>query len=124
MTYASVADRDAIEAESTWEDRPMPVTLHQMLEKTATTHASRNALTYQLLSDPKAKAETLSWTQLLEKTNQTANLFHELGVGENDVVAFLLPNATETAGSSIRSTRCWTPIRSRQSCVKPVPRCW
>tara|TARA_R110002073_G_scaffold66575_6_gene166194 strand:- start:579 stop:2471 length:1893 start_codon:yes stop_codon:yes gene_type:complete len=97
MTYASVADRDAIEAESAWEDRPMPVTLHQMLEKTATTHASRNALTYQLLSDPKAKAETLSWTQLLEKTNQTANLFHELGVGENDVVAFLLPNATETA---------------------------
>ncbi|MFT5744008.1 MAG: fatty-acyl-CoA synthase [Paracoccaceae bacterium] len=97
MTYASMADRDAIEAESSWDDRSVPVTLHQMLEKTATTHAARDALTFQLLSDPKAKAETLSWTQLLEKTNQTANLFRELGVGENDVVAFLLPNATETA---------------------------
>ncbi|NND18808.1 MAG: acyl-CoA synthetase, partial [Silicimonas sp.] len=54
------------------------------------------ATSYQLLSDPKANAETLTWSELHRKTTQAANLFRALGVGEGDVVAYLLPNATET----------------------------
>lgn len=95
MTYASVADRDAIQAEMPWDARDLPVTTFAMLSQTTEKFPQRDAVTFQLLSDPGAKSETLSWTQLRDQTAQTANLFRSLGVGETDVVAFLLPNATE-----------------------------
>jgi acyl-CoA synthetase (AMP-forming)/AMP-acid ligase II len=91
-----MADRNAIEAESAWEQRDLPITTYAMLAGTAGRHAGRPAVSYQLLSDPKSKKETLSWRELLEKTCQTANLFRSLGVDEGDVVAFLLPNCNET----------------------------
>ncbi|SPJ28515.1 acyl-CoA synthetase [Falsiruegeria mediterranea] len=96
MTFATVADRTRMENEMSWEERDVPVTLHQMLSRTAGNFPSRPAMSYQLLSGPTDKAETLSWQELLEKTNQAANLFRSLGVGENDVVAYILPNCNET----------------------------
>lgn len=96
MTFATVADRARMENEMSWEERDVPVTLHQLLSRTAGKFPSRNAMSYQLLSGPTDKAETLTWQQLLDKTNQAANLFRSLGVGENDVVAYILPNCNET----------------------------
>ena len=96
MTYATMEDRNAIEAEMVWEDRELPVTLYQLLADTAGKHGSRDAVTFQMFSDPGSGAETLSWSDLLGKSCQAANLFRSLGVGEGDVVAFLMPNATET----------------------------
>lgn len=95
MTYATVADRDAIEAEAVWTDRDLPKTTWEMLSQTAGRFGGRKAVTYQLFSDPGAKDETFTWSQLKDKTAQTANLFRELGVGETDVVAYLLPNCNE-----------------------------
>ena len=95
MTYATLADRNAIEAESDWDARDLPKTTYGLLTRTAQTHGGRDALSFQLLSDPMSKKETLSWTTLRDKTTQTANLFRSLGVGETDVVAFLLPNCNE-----------------------------
>ena len=46
---------------------------------------------------PTDKAETLTWNELRGKVAQAANLFRSLGIGEKDVVAYLLPNANETA---------------------------
>ncbi len=96
MTYATIADRDAIVNEMTWEERDLPKTTYGLLSDTASKFGNRKAVTYQLFSGPSDNCETLSWSELREKTAQTANLFRELGVGENDVVAYLLPNATET----------------------------
>ncbi|MGR3484810.1 MAG: acyl-CoA synthetase [Paracoccaceae bacterium] len=96
MAYANHDDRNAIEAESGWADRDVPRTTHALLSGTAAAHPDRPAVTFQMFSDPKAGAETLSWSQLLADVNRTANMFRALGVGEGDVVAFLLPNATET----------------------------
>ena len=96
MAFASVADRDAIENEMLWDQRELPVTTYQMLSETAAQFGSRKAVTYSLLSDPKAPNETLTWTELRDKAGQTANMFRSMGVGEKDVVAYLLPNATET----------------------------
>ncbi|MGB5869761.1 MAG: acyl-CoA synthetase, partial [Albidovulum sp.] len=50
-----------------------------------------------ILSGPKDHAETLSWDALHRRVTQAANLFRSLGVGEGDVVAFMLPNCLETA---------------------------
>ncbi|WP_375265202.1 acyl-CoA synthetase [Planktotalea sp.] len=96
MGFASIADKKALEAQMPWAERDVPVTLHQLLSKTAGKFPTRPAVTYQLFSGPKDPAETLSWSELLDKTVQTANLLRKLGVGEKDVVAYVLPNANET----------------------------
>ncbi|WP_292290703.1 acyl-CoA synthetase [Marivita sp.] len=96
MTFASFEDRDTVENEMPWAERDMPVTLYGQLSKTAAAFPDRSAVSFQLLSGPTDKAETLSWSGLLGKTVQAANMFRKLGVGENDVVAYVLPNSTET----------------------------
>ncbi|MEO0360543.1 MAG: AMP-binding protein, partial [Pseudomonadota bacterium] len=70
--------------------------VYDRLAKTAAEYGPRSAVTFQIKSGPKDKAETLSWNDLLAKTSQSANLFRSLGVGPDDVVAYLLPNANET----------------------------
>lgn len=96
MTFATVADRDAIEQEKPWDARQVPVTTYAQLCQTAASHGARKAVSFSLLSDPTSKCETLTWDALRDKTGQAANMFRSLGVGEGDVVAYLMPNATET----------------------------
>lgn len=96
MTYANIADRNAIEDEMPWADRDLPTTTFEMLSRTTEKFPNHNAVSFQLLSGPSDPCETLTWTELREKTAQTANLFRSLGVGENDVVAYMLPNAMES----------------------------
>ncbi|WP_299784689.1 acyl-CoA synthetase [uncultured Marivita sp.] len=96
MTFASFEDRNAIENEMPWTERDVPATLYGQLSKTAAEFPDRPAASFQLLSGPTDKAETLTWSQLLARTVQAANLFRKLGIGEKDVVAYVLPNSTET----------------------------
>ncbi|MCR8725403.1 acyl-CoA synthetase [Frigidibacter sp. ROC022] len=95
--FASTADVEAINNEMPWQDRPVAETLHALMAQTAARHGSRNALSFQLESGPKDAAETLTWADLYARSCQAANMFRSLGIGEGDVVAFLLPNCTETA---------------------------
>ncbi len=96
MEFSSVEVRDSIEQEMTWEERGTPATVFGVLQRTANAHGSLNAVSFQLLSGPKDPAETLTWDDLLGKTAQAANLFRGLGIREDDVVAYLMPNANET----------------------------
>ncbi len=96
MKYAGMEDRNAIEAEMPWEDRDVPKTLHAQLTKTAKNFPNHNAISFQLLSGEKDKKETFTWSQLLGKVSQTANMFRSLGIGPKDVVAYVLPNTNET----------------------------
>ncbi|WP_415402271.1 acyl-CoA synthetase [Tateyamaria sp. SN3-11] len=96
MPFAGIADRDAIQDEMPWEERDVAKTLYGMLSDTAGKFPSHNAISYQIFSDPKAKAETLNWSALKDRTTQCANMFRAMGIGPTDVVAYVLPNATET----------------------------
>jgi fatty-acyl-CoA synthase len=96
-TFASVADRNAIEAEARWEDRQVAGSIHEFLGRAAAMHGTRPALSFQLQSGHADPSETLTWAELLRKSTQAANLFRSLGIGETDVVAFILPNTVETA---------------------------
>lgn len=96
MTFAGIADRDAIENEMPWEDRDFATTLYGMLSNTAEKFPAHKAISYQIFSDPKSKADTLTWSQVKDRTTQCANMLRDLGVGPTDVVAYILPNATET----------------------------
>ena len=96
MTFASVADRNDIEAQMPWANQDIAKTLLGQLGRTATAFPDRPAISYQLLSGPKDKAETVTWSQLKDRTVQAANLFRSLGVGPTDTVAYILPNCNET----------------------------
>lgn len=93
---ATIADKIAFENEMPWEDRMTARTLHQFVGRAQERFPDNDALSFQITSGVKDKAETLTWTDLLNKTTQAANMFRRLGIGETDVVAFLLPNANET----------------------------
>ncbi len=94
--FSTLADRNAIEAERPWAERDVPNSVYERLSLTADRFGDRSAVSFQILSGPKDRAETLTWRELHGKTTQAANLFRKLGVGEGDVVAYLLPNANET----------------------------
>lgn len=95
--FSGLEDVRAIEARGKWNELDVPATLYARLTRTAEEHGDLDAVTFQLQSGPKDPAETLTWRQFHARVTQAANLFRSLGVGPNDVVAFLLPNATETA---------------------------
>ena len=95
--FATKTDRDAVQGAMPWADRKLPVSLHGFLSDVATRHPTRPAISFQLLSGPQDKAETLTWAALLGRVNQAANLFRSLGIGPSDVVAYVLPNSMETA---------------------------
>jgi fatty-acyl-CoA synthase len=96
-TFATAADLKAIEAEMPWADRGQARSMYEYLTQAKTAHGARPAISYQLLSGPETKKVTLTWAELHAKVTQAANLFRSLGVGEKDVVAFIMPNAMETA---------------------------
>ncbi|NCO21658.1 MAG: acyl-CoA synthetase [Rhodobacterales bacterium] len=102
--FAGYADRDVIEQEMPWQARDVPQTMHRYMASVASRHGARPAVTFQLLSGPKAPAETLTWAQFHQQTTQAANLFRALGVGPSDVVAYLLPNCLEAAVTLIGGT--------------------
>ena len=95
--FASVADRDAVERAMSWSERDVPSTLYQLLTRTRDRFGARPAISFQILSGPKDKAETLTWAAYHARITQAANLLRSLGVGEGDRVAYLLPNCLETA---------------------------
>jgi fatty-acyl-CoA synthase/long-chain acyl-CoA synthetase len=101
MSIASRQDVQKIEAEMAWEAREVPLTLHAMLSETASAFPDRPAISYQLTSGPQDKAETLTWQQFQAQCCQAANLFRDLGIGERDVVALIMPNALETAVATV-----------------------
>ena len=97
MKFGSLQDSLDMTNEMPWSARDVPTTVYEMLSGTAAKFPDRPAISYQLMSGATDKAETLSWSQFHDQVCQAANLFRSLGVGEGDVVALVLPNATETA---------------------------
>lgn len=89
-------DVRAIEAEMPWSDRDIGRTMHEFLSRAAKSHGPRPAVTFQLTAGAKDRAQTLTWDGLLDHVTQAANLLRALGVGPQDVVAYVLPNALET----------------------------
>ena len=101
MSFASRQDALDIENEMPWEKRDRPETLYSMLRNTVDTFPDRPAISYQLLSGATDKAQTMTWQQFHDQVCQAANLFRDLKIGEDDVVALVLPNSLETAVTTI-----------------------
>ena len=97
MSFATKADVDAVGNEMPWVERSVSKTMYEFINSVAKLHGKRSGISFQLTSGPKDKAETLSWQEFRDKSVQAANLFRQLGIGEKDVVAYLLPICNEAA---------------------------
>ena len=95
MPFEGIADAKRIESEMPWEARDVPKTLYVQISQTTQKFPNHNAVSYQILSGPKDKKETFTWSQLHGKVTQAANMFRDLGIGPKDVVAYVLPNCNE-----------------------------
>ena len=93
--FTGTADRDRIEAEGPYTARDLPATVYQMMARTCERVPDSLAIGFQLFSDPRARAFTLTWREFHERVTETANLFRDLGIGPTDTVAYLLPNCVE-----------------------------
>ena len=87
MKWVSIASSEKIEAEMPFEKDLMQKRLCLAL-RTVTKHQG-NPVSFQLDSDPKAKAETLNWGQLLARVTQAANGFKSLGVSQEHKIAYI-----------------------------------
>ena len=97
MSFATKADRDAVENEMPWSKRDVSRTMYEFVNSVAERHGQRPGVSFQITSGPNDKAETLNWQEFRDKSVQAANLLRRLGIGENDVVAYLLPICNEAA---------------------------
>ena len=95
--FTSLADLKAIEAEMPLADRGLPRSMYEALGRTKAAHGARPAISFQILSSPTTKTVSVTWSQVHAEVTRAANLFRSLGVGEQDVVAYIMPNALETA---------------------------
>lgn len=91
---ASLADVRAIEA-GNWPGE-LPAGTYDVISRSAALYPEAPALTFFMDAAKFKEAETWSYDGLFRRITQTANAFHALGVGKNDVVSYLLPNLPET----------------------------
>lgn len=77
-------------------ERGLPDSTVSMIEQAAERYPERTAL--QFFVDGRRYKRYCGWrfSELIGRIRQTANLFHELGVGPRDVVSCVLPNLPET----------------------------
>lgn len=90
-----LADKMRAEAEMPLSDRWSSRTLFEQLSRTAASFPDRPALAFQLTSGPTDPVSSLTWAELRGDVIRTANLFRKLGIGPEDVVAYILPNGIE-----------------------------
>ncbi|EIT70587.1 MULTISPECIES: acyl-CoA synthetase [Hydrocarboniphaga] len=88
--------RDVERAEEAGLPVDLPQSTYAMLREGAKIDPDAPALSFFLTTEEHRRPETWTYRELLARITQTANFFNRLGVGKNDVVAFVLPNLPET----------------------------
>ena len=86
----SIDDIKALE-QTPYEDRDCERTVYELVKNGATINPDRIAFYNLPNGDPHEEAGVITYGEFLSQVHQAANLFHQLGVGRNDVVAVLLP---------------------------------
>src|SRR4051794_2821988 len=69
---------------------------YELIGQSAAAHADRVALVFLPEGRLDAPPVHVTYARLFGRITQAANLFHDLGVGPRDVVAYVLPNLPET----------------------------
>lgn len=78
------------------EDRVPHGTTYEAIAAAAAAHPERTAIRWLPLGYPSDQDTMITYEAFITGIHQTANLFWDLGVRRDDVVAYLLPNLPET----------------------------
>jgi fatty-acyl-CoA synthase len=70
--------------------------VYAALRASTAVHSERIALSFLTSGEREASVRRLDYATLLDGVTRAANLFRSLGVGRQDVVAYLLPSLVET----------------------------
>ena len=92
---ATLADIAAIER-TPLAARAVPTDTYAIWREAAARFGDAPALKFLLQGAPDEPAATLSFRDMFGRITQAANLFHRLGIGPGECVAYLLPNLPET----------------------------
>jgi fatty-acyl-CoA synthase len=92
---ASLADTMRIE-QVPLAERPMAQSTFDLLRRAAAEHRDRPALVFVPKGTAGEPPFAYTYDQLLRRVTRAANLFHRLGVGPRDVVAYALPSLPQT----------------------------
>lgn len=74
----------------------LPSSVYGVLADSAKQYKDRMALHFFLQGKAYDKPVSFTYAQFFAKVNATANMFRDLGIGDKDVVTYLLPNLPET----------------------------
>ncbi len=92
---ASLADIQAIESVPLAE-RDLPRSTYEVIARQAAQRPDSLALLFFLQASTYRNPVTFTYREMLARIHQTANMFHDLGIGPTDVVSYVLPNLPET----------------------------
>lgn len=95
--FSDIRDVEALEKDKNFNEHLNEKTIYSLLKKTASSFPNRKALSFQIESKPGSSSETFTWEQLLGDVTRAANTFRNHGIGEKDVIAYILPNCSEAA---------------------------
>ena len=88
---ATMADVKALER-IPLADRDLPRSTYEALQRGASVRPDKVALQFFLRGEAYNDAFFYTSTDLIDLVTQTANMFHDLGIREGDVVSMILPN--------------------------------
>jgi len=89
-SLAAEADVRAMES-TPWAERIAARSTYEALRVGAALDPSAPAIQFLPHADPAETPQVVTHAEFLGRVTQTANMLHDLGVGPNDVVSFLLP---------------------------------
>lgn len=95
MAVSSYLDIEAIE-QVPLNQRGLADSTYAALQRCAWEHAQAPALSFLLDAQNFRRTHDWNYAELFADITRAANAFHGLGIGPDDVVAFILPNLPET----------------------------
>lgn len=95
MAISSYLDIEAIE-QVPLSQRDLADSTYAALQRCAREHAQEPALSFLLDAQNFRRTHDWNYAELFADITRAANAFHCLGIGPDDVVAFILPNLPET----------------------------
>jgi fatty-acyl-CoA synthase len=74
----------------------LPASTYEMIGQAAAAHADAPALSFFLRAQDHDRPLTWDYATFFAQITATANFFHNLGIGKDDLIAFVLPNVPQT----------------------------
>lgn len=95
LRISTLADIESFE-KTPLESRLSADNTYDMIKQGALVNPGATAISFIFSGEQYTNPMDVTYGEFLAQVNRTANLFHDLGIGPNDVISYLLPNIPQT----------------------------